>query len=87
MISNGFVYFWKRLIAIKSSLIGLCIDVIVLNISTFKYLAVIPSELKEKLHQHLKDNNLAIIPWNQGIFSLNLKFNNFSLHLLFKKPK
>jgi len=53
-----------RLIAIKSSLIGLCIDVIVLNISTFKNLAVIPLELKEKLHQHLKDNNLSIIPLN-----------------------
>jgi len=47
----------KRLVAIKSSLVGLCIDVIALNISTFKNLDSIPLELREKIGIHLKDKH------------------------------
>jgi len=49
-----------QLIAIQSSLVGLCINVIALNISNFKNLAVIPIELKEKINKHLTDEKFKI---------------------------
>jgi len=49
-----------QLIAIQSSLVGLCINVIALNISNFKNLEVIPIELKEKINKHLTDEKFKI---------------------------
>jgi len=48
---------YKRLIALKCTLLGLCLDFIVVHKSKFN-LQEIPSELKEKIDQYKIDKEL-----------------------------
>jgi len=62
----------NRLSAMRLSLEGKCIELIVSNISMFNNFDAVPSNIREKIYLHLKDRNLLTKELNR-IINLTIK--------------